>query len=400
VLPVGSFEQHGDYLPLITDTVVASVIARELARVYPVLQLPPVTISCSHEHSAWAGTASISASTLYAIVNDVYASVANSGLTSLVVLNGHEGNYVLGNVVQEGNAQGKRMALFPSGEDWAEARESAGLSSSGHEDMHAGEIETSILLHAHPELVRDGYEAADWVANDRRHLLTTGMGEYTLGRPRGWAAARAGRPAMRSLGRPPVARREHRQRFWVAIARGIPSEDADIEAGVSPAVGTRWFRESGGIRPVSLAPLSGRYLSFAEREEIAVLRVRGCGVREATSRTEARWSLPSPAGISVPSPYHFWLVSCAGKSRRTRSGARQRPLPGRVVALRFFFRRAARPSPAITAATVFSLTAQPSSRRSAVIRGDPYLPPCAPNSRLTSALSCSRRGGSTASSCL
>jgi IS30 family transposase len=90
---------------------------------------------------------------------------------------------------------------------------------------------------------------------------------------------------MRSPGRPPVARREDRQRFWVAIARGMPSEDAGIEAGVSPAVGTRWFRDSGGIRPVSLAPLSGRYLSFAEREEIAVLRVRGCGVREIARRT-------------------------------------------------------------------------------------------------------------------
>jgi creatinine amidohydrolase len=202
VLPVGSFEQHGDYLPLITDTVVASVIARELARAYPVLQLPPVTISCSHEHSAWAGTASISASTLYAIVNDVYASIANSGLTSLVVLNGHGGNYVLGNVVQEGSAQGKKMALFPSGEDWAEARESAGLVSSGYEDMHAGEIETSILLHAHPELVRDGYEAADWVANDRRHLLATGMGEYTrsgvIGRP-SLGSAEKGKAVLASL---------------------------------------------------------------------------------------------------------------------------------------------------------------------------------------------------------
>jgi IS30 family transposase len=106
-----------------------------------------------------------------------------------------------------------------------------------------------------------------------------------MGRPRGWAAARAGRPAMRSPGRPPVARREDRQRFWVAIAGGMPSEDAGIEAGVSPAVGTRWFRDSGGIRPVSLAPLSGRYLSFAEREEIAILRVRGCGVREIARRT-------------------------------------------------------------------------------------------------------------------
>jgi creatinine amidohydrolase len=48
------------------------------------------------------------------------------------------------------------MALFPTAADWAEARQSARLVSSGHEDMHAGEIETSILLHAHPELVKDG----------------------------------------------------------------------------------------------------------------------------------------------------------------------------------------------------------------------------------------------------
>src|SRR6266496_2712763 len=52
VLPVGSFEQHGDYLLLITDTVIASVVSRELASAYSLLQLPPVTISCSHEHSA------------------------------------------------------------------------------------------------------------------------------------------------------------------------------------------------------------------------------------------------------------------------------------------------------------------------------------------------------------
>ena len=93
-------------------------------------------------------------------------------------------------------------------------------------------------------------------------------------------------------------------------------------------------------------------------------------------------------GISVPSPYHLTLISCAGKSRRTRSGARQRPLPGRAGDLRFFFRLAARPCSRIIAATVFLLTAQPSSRRSAVIRGEPYLPSCAANSLFTSALSC------------
>lgn len=202
VLPVGSFEQHGDYLPLITDTVVASVISQELSDAYPLLRLPPITISCSHEHSAWPGTVSISASTLYAIVKDVYSSIVNSGLTSLVIVNGHGGNYVLANVVQEANAHGKRMALFPSGKDWADARQSARLVSSGHEDMHAGEIETSILLHAHPELVRDGYQTADWTADDRRHLLTTGMAEYTrsgvIGRP-SLGSAEKGKAVLASL---------------------------------------------------------------------------------------------------------------------------------------------------------------------------------------------------------
>jgi creatinine amidohydrolase len=136
------------------------------------------------------------------MVNDIYSSIANSELTSLVILNGHGGNYVLANVIQEGNAQGKRMALFPSGADWTEARQSAGLVTSNREDMHAGELETSILLHANPELVRDGYQAADWVADDRRHLLTTGMGEYTrsgvIGRP-SLASAEKGKAVLASL---------------------------------------------------------------------------------------------------------------------------------------------------------------------------------------------------------
>jgi IS30 family transposase len=89
---------------------------------------------------------------------------------------------------------------------------------------------------------------------------------------------------MRSPGRPPVGRREHRQRFWKAIARGLSSEDAGVVAGVSPAVGTRWFREAGGMPSIRLAPLSGRYLSFAEREEIAILHAQKRGVRAIAQR--------------------------------------------------------------------------------------------------------------------
>ena len=96
-------------------------------------------------------------------------------------------------------------------------------------------------------------------------------------------AGRAWRVPLRSPGRPPVGRREHRERFWERIARGQSSEDAGVAAGVSAAVGTRWFRESGGVSHV-ISPLSARYLSFVEREEIAICFARGLSVREIATR--------------------------------------------------------------------------------------------------------------------
>jgi IS30 family transposase len=99
---------------------------------------------------------------------------------------------------------------------------------------------------------------------------------------------RSGRAVLRSPGRPGAARREDRRRFWAAIAAGQSSEDAALRAGVSPAVGARWFREAGGMPPATLAPRSkppsGRYLSFADREEIALWRAQGHGVREIARR--------------------------------------------------------------------------------------------------------------------
>ncbi|MFL5333894.1 MAG: IS30 family transposase, partial [Geminicoccaceae bacterium] len=96
------------------------------------------------------------------------------------------------------------------------------------------------------------------------------------------------RSALRSPGRPGVARREHRLRFWKAIAAGQSSEDAANCAGVSSPVGGRWFREAGGMPASTLAPSakppSGRYLSFAEREEIALLRAQGQRVRQVARR--------------------------------------------------------------------------------------------------------------------
>ncbi|WP_406416556.1 IS30 family transposase [Streptomyces sp. NBC_00873] len=104
-----------------------------------------------------------------------------------------------------------------------------------------------------------------------------------MGRPAGWTTAVTGRPAMRSPGRPPV-RRDVERAFWKKIADGLTSEDAAIACGVSGPVGSRWFRERGGMPSIELGPVSGRYLSFAEREEIAVLKAQNTGVREIARR--------------------------------------------------------------------------------------------------------------------
>jgi hypothetical protein len=87
-----------------------------------------------------------------------------------------------------------------------------------------------------------------------------------------------------SPGAPTVAWREDRVRFWAAIAGGATTDDAAVEAGVSSPVAYRWFRHAGGVNPCLPPTVSGRYLSFAEREDIAIWRGQKVGIREIARR--------------------------------------------------------------------------------------------------------------------
>jgi creatinine amidohydrolase len=254
VLPVGSFEQHGGFLALITDTIVVCVIARRLGADYELLLLPPVTLSCSHEHSGFAGTVSISAETLIAVVADVAESLRRSGIERLAIVNGHGGNYVLANVVQQANVAGPRMTLFPGRTEWDAARAAAGLQASTSEDMHAGELEVSLLLHAYPELVGEDFRHGDWAgacetaSAGHRHAWLHRVGRYwptvpCNGRegtrdPRQPGAVLQGssgaavmtfsttsRPALRAAsGRPPARQRRDGHR-----GTGSPSCEEELE---------------------------------------------------------------------------------------------------------------------------------------------------------------------------
>lgn len=88
---------------------------------------------------------------------------------------------------------------------------------------------------------------------------------------------------MNSPGKPSL-RRDVERLFWHEIAKGLSSEEAASAVGASQAAGSRWFRERGGMATFMIKPLSGRYLCFEEREEIALLRAKGAGVREIARR--------------------------------------------------------------------------------------------------------------------
>jgi IS30 family transposase len=99
---------------------------------------------------------------------------------------------------------------------------------------------------------------------------------------------RSTRGRLGSLGRPSVAGRVEQERFWQGIATGLSIEAAALQAGVSEAIGSRLFRKAGGMPPAmfrpSAKPLSGRYLSLAEREEIALLKAQGHSMQEIGRR--------------------------------------------------------------------------------------------------------------------
>ena len=104
-----------------------------------------------------------------------------------------------------------------------------------------------------------------------------------MGRPAGWMQGLTGRAPMKSPGKPSLRRDVERQ-FWCEIAKGLTSEDAALAVGASPAAGGRWFGKRGGMPTFMTVPLTGRYLSFPEREEIAVLKAQGAGGREIACR--------------------------------------------------------------------------------------------------------------------
>ena len=143
LVPVGSTEQHGPHLPLDTDTRIASAVAAAAARELELPLAPPIAYGASGEHQGFPGTISIGTPTLTAVLRE-YGRSACEWTPRVVFVNGHGGNVdALRAAVVLLREEGRDVA-------WC----TPAVWRSHRPDAHAGHIETSVLLHLSPDLVR------------------------------------------------------------------------------------------------------------------------------------------------------------------------------------------------------------------------------------------------------
>jgi len=158
LLPAGATEQHGPHLPLATDSVIAEELARRAAREVPppadVLVLPTVAVGKSTEHTQYPGTLTHSARTLLDAWMEIGESVARSGVRKLMFLNAHGGQpQVMEIVARELRIAFDLMVVGCSA--WSLGKPDTEVpDDERRHGIHAGTVETSMMLYLRPDLVR------------------------------------------------------------------------------------------------------------------------------------------------------------------------------------------------------------------------------------------------------
>lgn len=162
-IPFGSVEEHGSHLPLSTDTIEAYQVGKLAAERIALFVAPPVHYGSCRSTSRHPGTISSSTTTLKALLKDIVRSLAQHGVENFIALTGHAGG-------------SHRMALQDAGEEllaelpginvavvteYDLAKEAGAHLIETRCDAHAGEIETSRIMHSHPHLVK-GTGAAEY----------------------------------------------------------------------------------------------------------------------------------------------------------------------------------------------------------------------------------------------
>ena len=168
LLPIGSCEQHGPFLPVDTDLRIAELLAKQVANILSdtAILLPALPFSCSHEHKG-LGTIALDISTVSAFMHNIARSLQAWQMPLLLVLlNWHGGNDLLGTLAAEITAtESLPCAAIPSPTQIGKAWDASAMTTA--QDIHAGAIETAIVRAYWPELV---VESIPQVAHCEPHI--------------------------------------------------------------------------------------------------------------------------------------------------------------------------------------------------------------------------------------
>ncbi len=161
IVPVGATEQHGPHLPLSVDYLLAEAVARGVGQQLDAFVLPALPFGNSQAHVGFRGSMSLRYETLNSVIKDLSRCLFDQGFLRVAVLNMHGGNVGLVTAVREVNAGGRDgKAIVVNPLILASSRLSAIIETLA-EERHAGEYETSLMMHLHPHLVVG--EASDCV---------------------------------------------------------------------------------------------------------------------------------------------------------------------------------------------------------------------------------------------
>ncbi len=175
IIPIGAIEQHSAHLPVGTDFLIAKALAERVAeQLENCYLLPTLPYSCSREHCDFAGTVWLRPSTLEALVRDLVSGLVHMGIKKIALLVGHGGNWILKPAVREMNLDRKGFHVIVTAPE--------GLASGTGEfaELHAGQSETALIMHLHPELVKMDQARPDYSPKEGREFIDyVGMGGVT-----------------------------------------------------------------------------------------------------------------------------------------------------------------------------------------------------------------------------
>jgi creatinine amidohydrolase len=159
VLPIASIEQHGPHMPVFTDSIICEeVLARSLKLLpdsFPIWVLPLLPYAKSNEHAGFAGTFTLTSETLIKVLKEIGDNVARNGFRRFAILNAHGGNTEIIDFVIRDIREKTNLLVFALHIGLRVALPSEGLSEMEKVyGIHAGDAETSMLLHCSPDLVR------------------------------------------------------------------------------------------------------------------------------------------------------------------------------------------------------------------------------------------------------